>query len=127
MFNHLELVETTNQLKGFCVLTLLAIYEWLKIFFLYELVRHIMNIDTRSGPEYPKPLYKVYMLVHGDHPCPPWLSERDSIPLPNLTESLGSLTDIFKSGFNGQSQRKVASLGDTAKVGLLLVRKKDEH
>ena len=60
MFNHLELVETTNQLKGFCVLTLLAIYEWLKIFFLYELVRHIMNIDARSGPEYPKPLYKVY-------------------------------------------------------------------
>ena len=60
MFNHIDLVETTNQLPGFCVLTLLAIYEWLKIFFLYELVRHIMNIDARSGPEYPKPLYKVY-------------------------------------------------------------------
>ena len=27
MFNHIDLVETTNQLPGFCVLTLLAIYE----------------------------------------------------------------------------------------------------
>ena len=45
-------------------------------------------------------------------------------PIAKHNKSLASLTGIFKSGFKGQSQRKVASLEDTAKVGLLLARKR---
>ena len=70
MFSHGDFGES-YALLGLLVLTILAIYEWLKIYLLYQLVCSVANFDGCPIQNlYPKPLYRVYfspILLSTDH------------------------------------------------------------
>ena len=63
MFSHGDFGES-YALLGLLVLTILAIYEWLKIYLLYQLVCSVANFTGCPIQNlYPKPLYRVYFFA----------------------------------------------------------------
>lgn len=58
-------IMANDTVYGLMVLTLLAMFEWLKIYLLYEFVASVTSFaDSRSlGAMAPKPLFRVYLFA----------------------------------------------------------------
>ena len=65
MFAHGIDSGNKDTVYGLLVLTLLAMFEWLKIYLLYEFVASVVSFaDSRSfGSMAPKPLFRVYLFA----------------------------------------------------------------